>query len=185
MRTRLIVACACVIFVHTLGAWAAENERVFGAVASASVETLMGTDLVIEEDRVRAWIHPKMSAEVTEKLQAAVRLAAERIEEVEECGELFSELGADGRTTLKNAIYLPVNHYNRRTGICRRAVIYTYVRARPTFVCPEFSELSDERAAMFVVHEALHGAGLTEKPLDPRARTSLEINAMVSRKCGF
>ena len=47
------------------------------------------------------------------------------------------------------------------------------------------SRLSDERAAMLVVHEALHHAGLSEKPLNRRCMTSLEINTLVGKKCRF
>jgi len=39
--------------------------------------------------------------------------------------------------------------------------------------------------SMFVIHEALHHAGLTEKPQDRRGMTSLAINSMVGRSCGF
>jgi len=38
---------------------------------------------------------------------------------------------------------------------------------------------------MFVVHEALNHAGLSEKPLDRRAMTSLQINSMVAKNCRF
>ena len=106
-------------------------------------------------------------------------------EEVETCGDLFARLGADGKETLKRTLYFPVSAQNRKDGICRKAAAYTNVGAKSTFVCEEFSWLSDERAAMFVVHEALHHAGLTEKPLDRRAMTSLEINGMVGKKCRF
>jgi hypothetical protein len=137
------------------------------------------------EGPVGPWIHPKFSPDVREKLQAAAQIAAERIEEVEECGDLFARLGADGREILKATLYFPVSANNRKDGICRKAAAYTNVGARSTFVCEEFSWLSDERAAMFVVHEALHHAGLSEKPLDRRGMTSLEINTMVGKKCRF
>ena len=117
--------------------------------------------------------------------QHAVRIAAERIEGVEECGDLFASLGADGEETLKKTLYFPVAAHNRQAGICRKAAAYTKVGAKSTFVCPEFSRLSDERAAMFVVHEALHHAGLSEKPLDPSGMTSLGINTLVGKKCKF
>ncbi|MCG6947754.1 MAG: hypothetical protein LJE93_02410 [Acidobacteria bacterium] len=46
-------------------------------------------------------------------------------------------------------------------------------------------ELSDEQAAMVIIHEALHHAGLSEYPKDPDAMTSRAINGMVSEKCGL
>jgi hypothetical protein len=41
-----------------------------------------------------------------------------------------------------------------------------------TFVCRLFQRLGDERAAVVLIHEALHHAGLTEYPQDPEAMTS-------------
>jgi hypothetical protein len=60
------------------------------------------------EAPVEPWIHSKMSADVREKLQAAVRIAADRLEEVEECGELCARRGADGQEMLTATLYRPV-----------------------------------------------------------------------------
>jgi hypothetical protein len=131
------------------------------------------------------YIHPKFSPRVREKLQTAVEIAVDRIEQVEECGDLFGDLDVGGAQALTATLYIPVAANNRRDGICRKAAAYTKVGARTTFVCPEFWKLSDDQAAMFVVHEALHHAGLPEKPQERRAMTSHEINSMVGTNCGF
>ncbi len=185
MRARLTVVLIGSMLVAAAQSWAGDGSEVSSGFALASVEATAVIGGVDREAPVEPWIHSKMSADVREKLQAAVRIAADRIEEVEECGELFSRLDADGREMLKATLYIPVASYNRKDGICRRAAAYTKVGARSTFICPEFSRLSDERAAMFVVHEALHHAGLTEKPQYRRGMTSLAINSMVGRSCGF
>lgn len=185
MKTRLVVACVCVMLISTGGSWAADNVETSARVVPAAVTAAVAVSAVGTEELTGPWIHPKFPANVREKLQSAVRIAADRIEEVEECGDLFSRLGADGVVTLNTTLYFPVSAHNRRDGICRQAAAYTKVGAKSTFVCPEFSRLSDERAAMFVVHEALHHAGLSEKPLDRRGMTSLEINTMVGKKCRF
>ena len=185
MRARLSVVLIGSMLVAAAGSWAGDSSEVSGDFVPASVEAATVTGSVDREVPVEPWIHAKMSADVKEKLQVAVRIAADRIEEVEECGELFSRLGADGKEMLKATLYIPVVSYNRKDGICRRAAAYTKVGARSTFICPEFSWLSDERAAMFVIHEALHHAGLPEKPQDRRAMTSLAINSMVGRSCRF
>jgi hypothetical protein len=44
--------------------------------------------------------------------------------------------------------------------------------------------LDTDKAALVLLHEALHFAGLTEQPHDPRAMTSSEINDMVKDRCG-
>jgi len=185
MKTRLIVACVCVVLTSAGGSWAGNIVEASARVAPAAVTAVVAVGAVGNEGPIGPWIHPKFSTDAREKLQSAVRIAAERIEEVEECGDLFARLGADGKVTLNTTLYFPVSAHNRKDGICRKAVAYTKVGARSTFVCPEFSRLSDERAAMFVVHEALHHAGLSEKPLDRRGMTSLEINTMVGKKCRF
>ncbi len=185
MRARLTVVLIGSMLVAAAQSWAGDSSEVSSGFALASVEATVVTGSVDRKAPVEPWIHSKMSADVREKLQAAVRIAAVRIEEVEECGELFSRLDADGKEMLKTTLYIPVASYNRKDGICRRAAAYTKVGARSTFICPEFSRLSDERAAMFVVHEALHHAGLTERPQYRRGMTSLAINSMVGRSCGF
>ena len=185
MKASLIVICMCVVLISTGGLWAGDIVEASGSIASASVTTAVAVGAVGNEAPIGPWFHPKFSADLRKKLQSAVQIAAERIEEVEECGELFARLGADGEETLNTTLYFPVAAYNRRDGICRQAAAYTKVGAKSTFVCPEFSRLSDKRAAMFVVHEALHHAGLSEKPLDRSGMTSLEINTMVGKKCRF
>jgi hypothetical protein len=37
---------------------------------------------------------------------------------------------------------------------------------------------------MTLIHEALHHAGLTEKPMDPGGMSAREIDGMVNRACG-
>jgi hypothetical protein len=59
------------------------------------------------------------------------------------------------------------------------------VGAAPTFLCTGFSSLTDEHAALVLVHEALHHAGLTESPSDPSGMSSAAINEMVRTACGF
>ena len=185
MNARLIVVCVCVILISASGSWAGDIVKASGSVASASATAAAAVGAVGNEAPIGPWFHPKFSADLRNKLKSAVQIAAERIEEIEECGDLFARLGADGEETLNTTLYFPVAAYNRRDGICRQAAAYTKVGAKSTFVCPEFSRLSDKRAAMFVVHEALHHAGLSEKPLDRRGMTSLEINTMVGKKCKF
>ena len=185
MNARLIVVCVCVILISASGSWAGDIVEASGSVASASVTVATAVGALGDEGPIGPWIHPKISSGTRDKLQTAGRIATERIEEVEACGDLFANLGADGEETLKRTLYFPVSAQNGKDGICRKAAAYTNVGGRSTFVCEEFSWLTDERAAMFVVHEALHNAGLSEKPLDRRGMTSLEINTMVGRKCRF
>lgn len=185
MRTRLIGTCVCLIVISTGGTWAADGLEASGSMASAAVATTAVVGATEFAQPTSPYIHPKMPDAVTERLQSAVEIAAERIEKLEECSDLFANLGADGLEMLHTTMYFPARAVNKKDGVCRRSAAYTTVGGKLTFVCPEFSNLSNDRAAMYVVHEALHHAGLTEKPQDRRALTSLQINTMVATKCKF
>jgi hypothetical protein len=67
--------------------------------------------------------------------------------------------------------------------VCRRACAVTAVGKRPVKLCRHFAQLSDSHAAMIVIHEALHLAGLTEYPHDPDAMSGVAINRMVTEAC--
>ena len=98
---------------------------------------------------------------------------------------MFASLGADGIEALNATLYFPIDNPIRRRDFCQRFLTYTYVGASATWVCPDFKRLPVERAALVLIHEALHHAGLTEYPVDPDAMSSLAIDKMVKRNCGF
>ena len=52
-----------------------------------------------------------------------------------------------------------------------------------TFVCRSFLKLSPEDASATVLHEALHFAGLEERPPVSTARTAREITLEVQASC--
>jgi hypothetical protein len=83
---------------------------------------------------------------------------------------------------LSTTLYYPAALKLERD-LCRRAEGYTTVGGAPTFLCRRFSKLPDRRAAMVLIHEALHHAGLDERPHDPEGPSSREINDMVSEAC--
>ena len=126
---------------------------------------------------------------------AGFELAIERVRGVEACGELFASLGADAVETLATGLYFPVDSYRRELEICGRNVAansrgadnlaYTTVGGAPTFLCRHFARVSTETAAVAVIHEALHHAGLPERPHDRLAMSSTEITEMVREACGF
>jgi hypothetical protein len=135
------------------------------------------------DEPIEPWIHGDMPDDMRSRLEAGFAIAVEKVQEVPECRALFEELGADAIETLSTGLYFPINSHRKEKAVCRGAMAFTNVGAAPTFVCRDFSRMSDERAAMYVVHEALHHAGLTEKPHDPGAMTSRAINRMVTDAC--
>jgi hypothetical protein len=144
---------------------------------------------------VEPWIHPSMTNRVRAKLESGFEIAVERVRTVPGCSDLFATLGADPIETLKTGLYLPVDSYRREIEACRRDVTrnsriadnlaYTKVGGAPTWICRHFSTVSDEAAAVTVIHEALHHAGLGESPVDREAMSSIEITRMVEDACGF
>jgi hypothetical protein len=124
-----------------------------------------------------------MPDDMKARLQAGFDLALERVQKIPECSGLFEALSADALETLRTGLYFPINSHRKEKAVCGRAVAYTNVGAAPTFLCRDFARLSNDRAAMYVIHEALHHAGLTEKPHDQGAMTSRAINTMVTNAC--
>lgn len=117
----------------------------------------------------------------------AFRLAAERLGDSPRCAAMFSRLGADGLARLRENRYLPA----AGTGVervCSRGVgaaAFTTVGNSRTVICPGFGRLDPKQAAVIVLHEALHSAGLPESPQTPGAMTSAEINDWVADRCGL
>jgi len=123
------------------------------------------------------------SEKATRKLDEAFAVAIERVREIPHCGGLFVELEADGVEMLTKSIYMPTHPFDEQS-LCKSAAAFTWVGGAHTRLCRRFSSLSKERAAMTLIHEALHHAGLTEKPADPKAMTAREIDNMVGDACG-
>ena len=114
---------------------------------------------------------------------------------IEACSDLFARLGADGIQTLRTGLYLAPHSYLHEIMVCGRDPLsdsrgaenlgYTMVGGSPTWICRNFARVSNEVAAIAVIHEALHPAGLDEWPHDRMAMSSIEITEMVANECGF
>ncbi len=127
-----------------------------------------------------------VSDNIRERLVSSFQVAVERVREVPECREMFNQLGADGIDTIAKIYFTPIGIYGARANVCNGSVAYTLVGGGPTtWLCREFSRLTEKQAAMIIIHEALHHAGLTERPKDPKGMTSAGINRMVSKRCGL
>jgi hypothetical protein len=125
-----------------------------------------------------------MPSALEKKLRAAFEIAVQRVTEVPACSDLFAKLEADGVETLKTGLYFPASPA-RETSVCQRSMAQTFVGDAPTWICRNVLSYSDERAAVVVIHEALHHAGLTEKPRDRKAMSSGAINTMVGKSCNL
>jgi hypothetical protein len=123
------------------------------------------------------------SEKLIRKLSAGFAVALERVQAIPQCAGLFSDLDADGTEMLTTTLYTATHPLDEQS-ICQTAAAFTWVEGVHTRVCRRFSSLSAERAAITLLHEALHHAGLTEQPMDPDGMTAREIDGMVSDACG-
>ena len=195
MKAKVVVTLVVVAMVSVAGSWAADIVEGSGGIAPAAVAAASVVNGVDKNVTVEPWIHHSMPSRVSGKLEAGFELAVERVREVESCGDLFAALGADGLEMLATGLYLPVDSYRREVAVCGRNsaansrgaenLAYTNVGGAPTWICRHFARVSTETAAIAVIHEALHHAGLAEKPHDRMAMSSVEITEMVKIACLF
>ena len=180
MSARRFATVLCVLVFSVTFAWSADEleTSVLAAEVGVSVSAPSPTP------EITPWIHPSMPSAVQEKLTAAFEIAVERVNEVPQCEALFSNLGADPFETLKTGLYFPASPA-RETKACKRSYAQTFVGDAPTWICRRITGYSDEQAAMVVIHEALHHAGLPEKPHDRKAMTSAQINDLVRANCNL
>ena len=190
MGAKRITTVFVVVVLSTAGAWAADNvdspnastTTVLAATSSTSLPS--STEVVAIEPR----IHTRMNDGLRDSVDVAYEIAAQRVQEVESCSDLFSGLGVDALETLASAHYMPVFSYRDAKELCGgRTLAFTVVGSPLTFICTDFERLSDQDAAKIIIHEALHTAGLKESP-QYRGRgikTSREINSMVAKSCHF
>jgi hypothetical protein len=197
MKARLWVAILCVVLgsastvrvsdaLAPLGsAQQEEREEADVKFVDASEPALAGSTTSLEEGAQSTLPKTAMftSEKATEKLRAAFTVALERIRKIPRCSGLFADLDADGVEMLTNTLYTPAHPFDEQS-LCRSAAAFTWVGGVHTRLCRRFASLPEERAAMTLIHEALHHAGLTEQPMDPDGMTAREIDGMVSDACG-
>jgi hypothetical protein len=191
MAARLVVACVGALALVLPFAGASDAVDAVAGMAeldAATVETTTPGSAVAGGE-ARSPVVPRMSPEMSQKnreqVTAAFQVALEKVREVPECRELFADLGTDGTATLGKVFFFPIGRNAAKGNVCRDAVAYTLVDGGPTWLCREFWRLTDERAAMVIIHEALHHAGLGEWPRDPDGMRSTAINDMVAKRCGL
>jgi hypothetical protein len=189
MAARLVLLCAACLVAMNPPAWASdaiESDGSSGIVAAAATAAVSAVSV---DGGAPAICEPTISSKVSvknrRKIMGAFDVAVERVREVPECRELFADLGANGMEALDMVVFLPIGKAQARGGVCRGSSAYTLVGGGPIWLCRDFSRLSDTQAAMVIIHEALHHAGLSEYPQDPDAMTSTLINQMVMKNCGL
>ena len=198
MGARRSIACVVISVLCAVSAWAADgfeqqvvstnSKALVSSAADASVQRAVHRSSIEDGATLQPWIHPRMSDDLRSRVEVAFEIAAQRVQQVEACDELFTEFEADAAETLGNALYWPVRSYRDVKERCgRQNLAFTVVGSRLTFICPDFERVSDLRAAQIIIHEALHNAGLKEKPqyAGVGVKSPAAIDSMVAKACGF
>lgn len=127
------------------------------------------------------------------KLNQGRQLATQKLTNQQTCRDLFSSFQGnfrDGLWILNHHVQFS-NGDGKRDHTGRvpcdepRVPAWTVTNSRHVYICDSFRNLGPNQAAVTVLHELLHVAGLRENPPDPGARTPTEINVMVQRNCGL
>ena len=126
-----------------------------------------------------------LPSDVTRNLLVGFPLALERVRELASCRSLFEPFVVSGVERLSTTLYAPENAKRTNNSCDRGALAYTYVGSPVTLLCAGFGTLRRDQAAIVLIHEALHFAGLPEAPSTRDALTSRQINRLVQDACGF
>ena len=154
-----------------------------GGLAAASVSAVAPS----RTDEWRPRVINTFDAGMRRKLDRAFRVAALRLRERAACRALFAGLEADGLSRLGATRYRAAESAGDGR-VCRRAggvAAFTAIGNPVTTICPSLDHLNVRQAAVILVHEALHFAGLPESPPTRGAMTSTEINDRIAERCGL
>ncbi|MBI4916636.1 MAG: hypothetical protein HY825_12380 [Acidobacteria bacterium] len=130
---------------------------------------------------------PRVAGNLSERtrrnLRVGYELALQMVRWEGPCGALLDRLGASGTASLAGAFYAEPTG-SERAATCQGSVAaFTAAGCPVVKLCPEFGALDPRAAGLVLVHEALHAAGLPERPATPGAASSTEINELVERAC--
>jgi hypothetical protein len=177
----IFVLVLCVSFVSVTPGSAADRVPNEAAAASPAAVGAVAPALGIVDAEPR--ISGALSKRIDRKLREAFPVALQRVRDLPECRELFTNLGTDALEKFTTSIYYPTTA-QMEDRVCQRGVsAFTYVNSPQTRLCRGFSSLGAERAAVTLIHEALHWAGLSEKPLDKDGMDPRDIDRMVKKAC--
>ena len=142
------------------------------------------TGVDVKPERIEPNVRWGVMPDVALKIRTGFAVAVSRATNGGACTALFHDLGADPVELLGRSLYYPAASNGDNPACANGMMAFTSVGTPVTWVCDRFRRLSTEEAALALLHEALHFAGLPEQPHDPNAMTSSEINDMVKDRCG-
>ena len=128
-------------------------------------------------------LHPLLSKRVKAKLHGAIPVAVKHLRNYRRCQGLFDRLGANGIAKINATSYYPAGAKQERRYCRGGSQAITTVGGSDVVLCRSFGRLSNQQAALILIHEALHFAGQSEYPLDASAPNGVAISRMVMRSC--
>jgi hypothetical protein len=154
-----------------------------GWEAGLHAVVLAATTTTTDAAARRPALAPRLPDHVAATFNEALAVALDRLQTHASCQALFARLGADGAAKVTGASYYPASTEQERR-YCRPGVFaVTTVGGAAVVLCRRFGHLSGQRAAIILIHEALHLAGLAEDRVDAKAPDSLAITSMVMKGC--
>jgi len=154
------------------------------AAAASGPSDVRTSALGADSAEVAPRVSVRVSDAVRTKVESGFALAQQHLRDVPQCGAMFADLGVDGNAMLSTTLYYQAD-VKMEKRVCRQVFAYTLVGGAPTWLCRHFSKLSDRRAAVVLLHEALHHAGLDEWPHDPEGMPPRAIDELVTTSCGM
>jgi hypothetical protein len=122
---------------------------------------------------------------VRQQLSLGFFLAQSRIRTHPTCSALFERFRVDGAELLGRVRFNGAA-FETSFSTCKHGVAaYTTVGSHQIVLCPGFGGIPVPGAALILIHEVLHSAGMTEKPSDPNGFAAGEINVMVKVSCNL
>jgi len=112
-------------------------------------------------------------------------VALERVRDLASCSALFDPLDTSGVEMITNSFYIEPSVAEKRELCTGGVTAFTQVGSRVTRLCPSFGDVDRQTAALLLIHEALHSAGMPESPSTAGALTPMEINNLVKKACGL
>ena len=152
---------------------------------TVSGEAFVSDRRSLDSEGTEPRISGTLPARIESRLREAFPVALQRVSDLPECRELFSRLGTDALERITSTIYYPTTAQMESRACQRGVVAFTYVGSPQTRLCRGFASLGAERAAVTLIHEALHWAGLSERPLDENGLDPRDIDRMVRQACGL
>ena len=136
MGSKRFPSVFCVVVLSTASALAADNidshvASTTAVLAVPSSNSLPSSTGVVE---IEPWIHTRMNDGLRDSVEVAFEIAAQRVQEVEACAELFTELGVDAMDTLGSALYMPLFTYRDIKEICGRRILAGMI-SQPIRLC--------------------------------------------------